>query len=344
MAAATMVGVAGGIALYDWMTSKGQNLSVTSNVVTDLTVNSTLTSDSSCTSAQTGNQSIAITGSNNTNYATALHNNPNCQLCKDSIATLRTARETLEEDAFEQSGGHYTPQEASLEARNSLIGGAGDFTTCALVCQSFVAANLSQNQTFSSKQNCSVSTTASDTIQQSIKGKIESQLKNQQDITGQLESGFTSNTQAITANLSQFMAQNITTEFRNDLESRLESTQRISIGTNGNSDSLYVNTVSETFTGQSVSSMTVNNNVVNNSRQSAEYSIAQSLLNKNDTIGDLSKDFLQIIDTLADMIDTTTGQILMILGAVLAAIVLVGGGLYMFNGEARQAIQKKFHF
>ena len=66
-------------------------------------------------------------------------------------------------------------------------------------------------------------------------------------------------------------------------------------------------------------------------RQSANYSISQSLLNKNDTIGDLSADFLQVIQTMSALLEELTSQILLIIGAVIIAVCLVIGSLYIFN-------------
>ncbi len=87
-----------------------------------------------------------------------------------------------------------------------------------------------------------------------------------------------------------------------------------------------------------MATLNVNNQVNNTLRQSADYSIAQQLLNKNDTIGDITKDFVGVIDTMGGFMDTLTGDLLIIIGSMLALFVILIFAFYMFSTRARALI------
>jgi hypothetical protein len=195
------------------------------------------------------------------------------------------------------------------------------------MCFDIVSLNVSQSERLTASTSCEVQNDITNNIQQSISTQISAYLKNQQDFIRQLESAFISNTESITNNLSSTMSQSITNNFVQDLHQSMLSSQIVSLRGN----SILAENISQSFTGKMVGKMQVNNTVMDQLRQSAQYSISQSLLNKNDTIGDLSKDFLQVIRTMSTLLEDLTTQILIIVGAVIAAVMLVVSSLYIFN-------------
>lgn len=332
--ATLIAGAAAGVALYDALSSKGQRLTITDNITTNMNISATTNSVTDCFQAVSGDQAIIITQQDPgdvyaKNIPTA------CEQCLQQIQSVVTARETLEFEA-KKANSAYNIQEANPSLKSQMLTGSSGSQSnidalgpCTAVCFGIVVSNVSQTETFNAKQNCSVTNVDTDSISQSISTQISAYLKNQQDIIGQLESAFTSNSESIGADLASNMAQNVTVNFSQDLAQSMAAFQT----TNITGNSLLVNNVNQSFTGSMVGKLEVNNTVTDQLRQSAQYSISQSLLNKNDTIGDLSKDFLQVIQTMSALLEDLTSQILILIGAVIGAVIMVVGALFVFDKD-----------
>lgn len=334
-----VVGAAAGLALMDLLSSKGQNLSITDTVTTNMTVNATTNIATDCFVTIDTSQTINIQPGAYTDEDLAELTSV-CANCINQLKIIYDARMKLEADAASRNGSYSAQTANPILETIMLTGGVpGSNPTvqtsptqqaigpCTAACSNLVIVGVVQQSTLTAKQSCTVQNSIQTDIQQSIQGQISSYLKNQQDIIGQLESAFTSNTEAISANLASTMAQNVTNEFVEDLTQAMFAMQSFTVTGN----SIIASNINQSFTGTIVGSLNVTNSVNDQLRQSASYSIAQTLLNKNDTIGDLSTDFLQVINTMSQLMEELSSQILIILGAILAAIMLVVGSLYIFN-------------
>jgi hypothetical protein len=352
MASAAIFTVGAGIALYDSLSSKGQSLTITDDVTTSMTVNSVYESDTSCYSSANTVQAINVTSNPGSGEYDLTKSGSSCLLCIKTMSDIYLQRKQLETDANIQNTSYKMQTEnvnmailmggtspLSVDANSPYLG----IGPCDLMCTDIVVANISQTASFKSVTTCQVTNDVSTNVGQSIKGKIDASLKNQEDLPGQLEDAFTSNTENISTNLSNSMTETINTTFSQDLRNISNINQGISIGGTGEVHSIYVDHANQQFTGKTVASMTAVNEVNNSIRQSADYSISQSLLNKNDTIGDISKDYLKIIETIAQLVEDTTGQILLLIGMVLGIAIMVGGYLYFFDAAARQSMDAKFN-
>jgi hypothetical protein len=355
---ATILAAGAGIALFDWMSSKGQSLTITDNITTSMYVNAVLESKTDCITRQQGSQTVTIKpGTEYPPAAKLVSSTSSCLACENALETIVVDRNLLETEAVKKSNGVYVPQSASSSMSTAMLGGIGPsgadtqhkkggIGACDLMCNDIVSSGLMQSQVFVSESLCQVSTVSTSDINQSINGSINAYIKNQQDIMGQLEGAFTTNTQSITNSISSSMAESVTTSFVQKLKNESFSVQTIKIGSQegtrfDGAHSIYVEGVDQKFTAKSIAKLTVNNQVNNSLRQSADYSISQTILNKNDTIGDLSKDFLGIISTMADLMETITGQMLAILGSILAILVLVIGAAYEFNPTIKNDIDNR---
>ncbi len=330
-------GAAAGIALYDWLGSKGQTLSITDDITTNLTIDATTNVNTECFQSVDASQEIKVTVTDQELYSGKI--NQSCLMCTSYLNDIYNARIALERKAKDLNP-NYTVQEANETLATimstGIDGGEGSTTVaslgpCTASCFGAVVFNTSQTSRLSAKQSCTVTNVVTNDVQQTIKGAIQAQLKNQQDIIGQLESAFTSNQESIEDNLSSTLAQNVTNNFTQDLAQSMQAFQFIEVKGN----SFLIENVGQTFTGSMVGKMQVNNTVTDQLRQSAGYSIAQSLLNKNDTLGDLSRDFLQVVRSMSDLLEDLTSQILIILGSILGAIALTVGALYIFDKSFR---------
>jgi hypothetical protein len=353
MATAALLAAGAGIALIDWLTSKGQTLTITDNITTDMIINASFTSKTNCITSETGSQNITIVAGEGYEAISDKMNDEkvgSCGYCLDQLEALRNLRNKLDADATNKNP-NYTGGTPSDTMKKLMEGGSfskdtsapANLGACDLVCADIVVLNVQQSQTFKAKTECKVDNQVSNSLNQSINGTISAFLTNHQDILGQLGDAFTTNTSSIVNNLATTMGESVSTVVKQNLLNAATSAQSFNIGVSNSSQtdgahSLYVNSVKESFTSKSVANLTVNNQVNNSLRQSADYSISQTLLNKNDTIGDISKDFLKVIETMATLVETLTGQILIILGAVLAIIFLIVGSMFVFDKGFRNTV------
>lgn len=343
-----MLAAGAGVALYDYLSNKGQQLSITDNITTDMSINVNFTSNTSCSSVVSGQQAITIEPGTNTNvYNPALLNAENgaCTVCVNTMNALVDLRLKLEQDAVVASRGRYTAQTASEPVQIAMTGGTnlGDnaIGACTLMCNDVVVYGVQQSQSFTAQTNCEVDTSVKNNLSQGISGKITASLKNQQDILGQIESAFTSNQESITNNLATVMNQTINTTVQQQLANNAESTQNFTVGLSDNNGqdethSIFVNGLTQSFTANSIANLLVNNQVNNTLRQSADYSIAQTLLNKNDTIGDITKDFTNVITSMGEFLDTIVGDMLILVASMIGIFIIIVGSLYFFTTRGRQ--------
>jgi len=339
-----LAGAGAGILLFDYLTSHGQTLTITDNITTNMTINSTTVSQTECFQSSVGNQSIVVNEAPLPNATLEGQISDSCNYCISQINTIQKARVAVE-DAAQAANPGYKAQvpNPDLQLQMTTGGSSGAPTPgvsvtqqslgpCNLLCADLVVVGVAQSISLKATANCQVTNTFSTDIDQSIQGQISASLKNQQDFIGQLESAFTSNNESLAVNLANNMSQNITKFFQQSLSQTMSANQFV--GVQGNS--VYAAGIDQTFTGSMVGQLTVSNTVNDQLRQSASYSIAQSLLNKNDTIGDLAGDFLQVIQTMSALIEELTTQILILIAAVLGAVILVIGSLYIFNKSFHQ--------
>ncbi len=341
---AILFGAAGAICLYDWLNSKGQQLTESNNITSDMTIQALFQSNTACVSQQSGFQSIQVTAGTPYEPANKIAGGA-CSHCSQALEDIKTARTALERDAVVQSNAAYTPQTASAAMQVAMTGGGtidptgvAQLGACDLMCHDVVIFNVQQSLVFNAQTNCQVTDSIQNELTQTINGLIQQSLSNQQDFIGQLEDAFTSNQESITTNLASHLSQSVTQVVNQSLINAGVASQTFVAGiagTGDNTHSIYVNTVQQHFTGNSTATLSVTNQLNNNLRNSTDYSISQSLLNKNDSIGDITTDFLRIIDSMGDFMVTSTGLFVIILGAVIALGVMTISALYIFNRDFR---------
>jgi hypothetical protein len=330
MATAAVLAAGAGIALIDHLSSKGQSNTVTNSVISRMTINANFSSETSCFQSANIDQKIDVKAPNDSYPSKKLQNGA-CDVCHNMYTKIKGERDKLEEELWKRDRTYTMQQWPNYDDL--------ELGECDLVCIDIVTSNILQTANLKFDANCTNEATVKNSLNQSINGQVSAFLKNQEDFLGQLGDAFTSNTNSITNSLSHAMGQTIGTDERNILKSRIDISQKITFD---NSHSVFADQLKQSFTAESISTMDVHTKLTNSLRQSSDYSIIQQLLNKNDTIGDLSGDFTRIIQTWSSLIESLTGQILLIVGSILMIVFLVGGSLYCFNKRFRNTVDKKF--
>lgn len=324
-------------AVVEFLSGNQQRLSIVDNLTTSMSVSATTNINLTCFTKLDTSQEFIVNPGSNANFDTMgpLANSN----CITIVNDIRKAREALEQAAVLNNPA-YTAQIANPNLVTAMTTGSTDTnpvptTTVSSLgpCTSFqanvVAINISQTSKLTASETCGENDTITTGISQSIEGQISAYLKNQQDIIGQLESSLVSNTESISTNLSTTLSQNITSNFIQSLNQTLKASQYIKVS----GDSVLLDGVVQGFTGNMTGSLQVNNTVTDQLRQSAQYSIAQSLLNKNDSLSDITKDFLAILQTIDQIFESTVNGVIVIIACLVGSIILVVGGLYIFNKQ-----------
>jgi len=347
---AFLAGAAAGVMIYDALSPRGTKLSISTDVFTDMSVNSVFQSETSCFQDVTTSQNISVTETPGYTTGTA-----GCAECHRIMSALVKKRLDMEETARDTNF-TYVPQRPTGDLLRRLDptavgGGAPPVTStstdpltginaCDLVCRSVVVSNLRQDIYVEAKSDCTVSNDVSTTINQKLSGKIESELKNQQDIFGQFGDALAATTTSLSTSLSSAISQNLTQRFVQSLVNRMSAMQDITIGGPGNPiNSAYIVNVSQALRGKQVGTMTVTNTVTNELRQSAEYSIAQSLLNKNDTTGDLVNALLGIVDDVTTLLSNIVTNLLLIMAAGVICVAAGFGIRYLLDPGTRISVR-----
>lgn len=323
------VAVAGAaVGMFDFFGPKGQSLTITNNITSEMLVNATTSSATDCFQTLDADQTISVNAQLPPRLQPKL--DEACVYCLNALTKIRDAREKLEAEVDPS-----VRQVANPDLNSVMITGGSTVKgtetptlgPCQAICKDVVLFNVAQSITMTAKGNCSVTNNLRSDITQSLNAQIASKIKNQQDFFGQLSTAFSSNQQTITNSLSDTLSANITTSFVQELNQAMLASQKFTVTGN----SVLATKVQQLFTGEMAGQLLVNNTVTDQLRQSATYSISQSILNKNDTVGDFAKNFLATIETITSLMDDLATQVIVIVAAILVAIVLVMGSLFIFN-------------
>jgi hypothetical protein len=104
----------------------------------------------------------------------------------------------------------------------------------------------------------------------------------------------------------------------------------------GSTHSVYIHDVQQAFTINQVGQLKVVNNVMDQLRQSAQYSLMQDMLNKNDTLGTIADTFVSFFTIWSNFIKDTLGKMFIICLMVLLMIVFYKSYQYTMTSVAMQ--------
>lgn len=343
------------------------SITIDDNIFNKMTINAITSVKTECFTTITGNQDISFDDSapsatwisaNGLSYPTT---GRSCELCNqiffqtqngpDSEApSLRGSRQYFEARALEQNS-NYTPQ---IESPTIFEVTSGELGPCELVCKNLVAHNIRQEQSFTANTSCTVTNSDTTDIQQNISDQINASLENNKDIFGSLEDSLSNTKDAISTTISNDLTQNITTEFIQKLSVSLGNSQIVKLGGRSSANesiddskattvhSVYIDNILQSYKASQISKLSASNVVTNNLKQSSELALYQHLLDKNNTIGDISKDLLGTISAFSDIIQITViGIILILVGIGLVFLLLAALG-YLWNKRTRNLINKMF--
>jgi hypothetical protein len=333
MAGALLVGGAVGLALANDIIGGGTNLSIRNNIFNDMVVKVAIESSTSCITQIQGTQQFSVV-SNNSTYPGLTGADSSCSLCYSVLSKVLSERKRLENNL--QALG-YPYQTLNPDFSRDFATGSSDFDPCALMCFDIVVEDVEQIASYQSTLGCSVTQTMNTDIQNAFNANVNSHLTNQQDIFGKVLGGLTRFNSSMSTNLSNIMASTVSTKLLQNIQLQTQNLQSFSIGNNGgNTHSVYVRNAKQAFTINQIGQLKVVNNVMDQLRQSAQYSILQDLLNKNDTLGTISDTFVNFFTIWSKFIKETMGQLFIIFLMVLIMFIFYKSYQYTTTSLAMQ--------
>ncbi len=314
MALPIMAGAAVGIGLYDILSGKGgDKLTIVNNITNEATITSFVSVATQCFSTTTSEQTITLPVNSGSDEQSKACGDPDIG-CNAAVQAVIAKR-------------------AGLAQKWGINAGETTATPCENICRGVIVKRLDQESVLKSVANCSIDSTITNNIQQSMKEQLDSQVTNQEDIFGQLGSIFAGTRESINNDLSHVLTQNLQQEFVSNLTTQLANRQTISVtGT-----SIYAEGITQQLTGSVFGTLKVTNTITDQLTQSSDFSLQQTLKNINDSVGDLGKDFLSVVDSVSSIIDTLVGQLLFIIGGILVAILLIIGALFLCSKSVQSA-------
>ncbi len=332
--AALLVGGAVGLAIANDIMGNGTNLSIRNNIFNDMTIKVAIESSTSCISQIQGTQNFSVVNSPESVYPSLNGNDSSCYLCYSVLSGVLSERLILE-NTLQSLNLPYQTLNPALKSDYST--GDSDLHPCTLMCKDIVVSNVSQIAAYQSNVNCQVTQTMNTDIQNSLNTDIKSHLTNQQDVFGKILGGLTKFSSSMSTNLSNVMSSAVSTKLLQDIQTQTKNVQSFTIGNDGgNTHSVYVNNARQSFTIAQVGQLKVVNNIVDQLRQSAQYSIMQDLLNKNDTLGTLSDTFVQFFTIWSKFIKETMGQLFIIFLMLIIMIMFYKSYQYTTTSSAMQ--------
>lgn len=311
----------------------GNHLSISTNITNSMMTKSILSSTTTCVSTIGASQTIKVDTVSPTKLAVESKGCLACLAGIEAIVGLQGKLNGLIGFNQVELGNTVDTNGKGAQDKNF-----DDFMAapCSDICRDAIINDVSQSQELTLKNDCTIEDNFETTVQNNMKSQIASSLSNQEDIFGQLESIFAGTKESVSTNIANAMSQNLTKSFVNSLSTTIANKQAFSVS----GTSIYAANITQKFTSNVVGSLKVTNSVVDQMTQSSDFSIAQSVANSNDTVGDLAKDFLNIISSVSDLLSDLTGQLLMILSAIIVCIILIVGSLYVFSSSSHNVINE----
>lgn len=324
---------------------------VSINLVNNQLISSTQTFTNNCFVAQEGTQNVSINGNAdyNTNLVQSFQDGKsNCNLCIKALGDLQQRRLDIEQTAKTLDVSYEIQSSSFGSLTSSTSSGSSDDADivlknpCDLVCRSVVADSVSQSLQIKSTQDCQVSNSVSNDVSQEMTAKIQQSLKNQQDVFGQFLSSFSNSDLNVETNINTTIQANVDQKFVQELVTSVNATQTVSV--NPGSASVFISGFSQSFEATTTSNLEAVNQIYNEIKSSASYSIAQSLLNKQDTVGDLTKNLNSALTNVADLIDNLATYAIICVCCFVLGIFLVLGIMYLFSDKYKSRVNDILEF
>jgi hypothetical protein len=320
-----------GIVAFLLLDEDAQSLDVTNDITNNLIMASLSRVESNCFVTTDLDQTAAFSDVGTVDYITTPNNDDptdlgTCAACAIALSAVARARWDIDVKAHAANSSYIIPRSSSFDDSYNQDG------PCSLMCSSANVKNLTQTMKTTSDSACQADTTLDTKVGAQLDMVIDQYMENTQGAIDEFAQKLGSDSKSVVNSIGTTLESHIVSDLKNELSSEIRMIQSIKVqGT-----SIYLDRAAQSMTGSYKFSMSATNKVINDIKQSASYSVAQSLINVQDTIGSLLGDLTKTFKIIADLLPGATYELIFIL----TYAVIIGAMAMIINHRYGRTIAK----
>jgi hypothetical protein len=198
---------------------------------------------------------------------------------------------------------------------------------CVYKCKNCVYNDFSQDANFNWKTSCTITNTMTNEFRQTATLNVIQNLENQTGVMAALAGVMGGgDVQKTVANIHNRVTQLVDVNLLQTMSNEMLAKQNITV-TGASTSVGATEGISQTSAITGVIDMFESTNIANNLLSEQEWSVLQTVINENTTIGRFGEFAMENMVTFAEFIDTTAGQVLRI-SIIIGAIIISGMAMY----------------
>ena len=204
-------------------------------------------------------------------------------------------------------------------------------------CTSCVVQAVKQASHVSFSEGCNSDVHITNALKTNLSEQIQQLLKNQKDVSGEAGEILSQGSMdCITNDLTNRILDRVDDTFTTALRDQMEDQQALTI--ESGSGSVWMTNFEQFTNANSMSSIISNMNITHDLYTSEETKEAQDLIAKNADIEDLAKDLEGVIVGLGDILESTMGKMIFVIGGVMIALIIVVVAFSIADPETTDAM------
>lgn len=310
----------------------GRSKSVIIKSFQEIVATSVVTSLTQCNSVQTAAQEITINCRPQTD--TVFEANSSCGACMQNVFDSMDEALAREETLWKKN-----PREARvrlpIDSQYDLL--SGRIGACGAFCKACFLSNLSQASIISSSSKCYENLQSSTEFETNFSSLMKQQLSSNQDVfAGVLKVLGSVDEGALTQNLLKKVQILLTTDFLNNVATKLKQQQVIAVSTNGTTS---LSNVTQYSAFNAVMEELATQQVIQKILGDFDMNAAIQVANERNTLDSFGNMAFDSIVTFASAIHNTVFQILIAVLALLGSVVIgiLVAGIYKVTKKIVQA-------
>jgi hypothetical protein len=212
-----------------------------------------------------------------------------------------------------------------------------EFIACTANCKACNVSNVSQKTTISSVINCTSFNTVKNNIDQQLVASITQNLTNNQDGLSPIATMLgTTSTQDVVTNLTNRISSKITDTVIANVSQQISASQTLNIM----AGSTNINGVQQQSAYSSITTYLQKTNIFNTIFSEEQWTVLQTLLNDQNTLGDLGNVVVKGATYIEKMLTNSVGKVVLFV-LIMVGVVIAGVVLYVISQLIRNAVQKQ---
>lgn len=307
--------------------SKNALIKATQEIVATAIVDSL----SSCTSMSQADQVISISCRPNLPAGQVYEGNSACGQCNGNVFDGMLAGHAQERKMWATDDPANVRVRLNIDDEFRLL--ITRANTCGITaCKACSLANTTQYNILNSSQDCYGSSLTVANFTNSLENLLTQQLVSNQDVLAGVAAAFggPANVVNITQNIRAAITQQVNTSFLEQVKTRMQSQQTITLATNGGSVS--GNNISQSTTFNVALQAVTENDIIRKSGLESKFDVIEQVINQQTTINAVGEALFTSTITFAKTLDSIVGKVMIAVIVALGLVVVFLLGLAIYRG------------